>query len=190
MKKFIILLSVLMLPMAALADSNTAISGSASGAVSSSGANSAALQGNSQGVTINGGDVPDHLRTVPAIVAPGLVASYVECFGSASGGVSVMGFGVTLGKTYTDTDCQHRRDANQAVALGEVAVGYQVMCQNAGFFKADQATKKACKVAPDGMSPEVQPLPAETSKAAPATEADKVTEVLRLNRSDVAFLTK
>jgi hypothetical protein len=192
MNKFILIMALTVsMPMAALAD-NTAISGSAAGAISNSGANSAALQGNQQGVTINGGDVPDHLRTVPAIVAPGLVASYVECFGSASGGVSVMGFGVTLGKTYTDTDCQHRRDANSAVALGEVAVGYQVMCQNASFFKADQATKKACKIAPDGMAPEVQPLPAETSKA---TKVDPVSErsvddILAANRSEVAFLAR
>jgi hypothetical protein len=191
MKKLLIALAFFVLSMPSFAD-NTAISGSSAGAISSSGANSAALQGNQQGVTINGGDVPDHLRTAPAIVAPGLVASYVECFGSASGGVSVMGFGVTLGKTYTDTDCQHRRDANSAVALGEVAIGYQVMCQNASFFKADQATKKACKIGPDGMAPEVQPLPAETSKAPkvePISERS-VESILAANRSEVAFLTK
>jgi hypothetical protein len=125
MKKLLLALAMLM-PMAVFAD-NTAISGSSSGSISASGANSAALQGNQQGVT-----------------------------------------------------------------LGEVAIGYQVMCQNASFFKADQATKKACKIAPDGMAPEVQPLPTESSKATKAEPvAEKsVDDILAANRSEVAFLAK
>lgn len=162
MKKLLIMV-LLMFPLSVMADT-TAVAGSLSGAVSGSSAGSVASQGNQQNITFEGSNIPDHVRTVPDVIAPGLVASFTECFGSASAGVAAMGFGISLGKTYTDSDCQRRKDANQAVALGEVAVGYQVMCASVNFFKADQASKKACKVAPDGMAPVVTPLPAEESK--------------------------
>ena len=175
MQKLLVVLALLM-PVAAMAG-NTANANSGATAVSNSGANSNASQGNSQGVTINS-RTPDSLRTVPDVVAPGLVASYVECFGSTSGGVAAMGFGISLGTTHTDADCQHRRDANSAVALGEVAVGYQVMCQNLAFYKADQATKKQCAVMPDGYAPPpvVNPQAKADTKVKDKAEADKPIE--------------
>jgi hypothetical protein len=187
----IILGMLVAMPMAAMADttsSSTSGSAAQAGAISGSGA----IAAPQQNISFGGTDIPSHttIRNTPDVVMPALTASMVECFGSASGGVSVAGFGISLGKTYIDEECQARRNANQAVALGEVAVGYQVMCANPSFFKADQVTKKICKVYPPGMEPKPEQQPTAAAPEAKVDDADKVAQAIAANRSEVAFLAK
>jgi len=158
MRKIILAVAIALIALPAFADS-TAISGSAAGAISgsASGSNASPVQAITFNNPRENHDVS--LKTVPDVVAPGLVASFAECFGSTSGGISVLGFGASAGTTTVDSDCNRRRDANSAVGLGEVAIGYQVMCASPNFFAADQATKKACKVYPKGMEPKPEQQP-------------------------------
>jgi hypothetical protein len=138
MKKYVaVTLALLMASNVAFADG--AISGS--NAQSASGA-TAANQGNAQSIHFNSKG-EDSLKTVPNVYAPGLAASFTECFGSRSGGASFLGFGGSAGATVVDQDCNRRRDAQAAVALGKPDLAYQVMCMNPNFFKADQVMLQA-----------------------------------------------
>jgi hypothetical protein len=68
--------------------------------------------------------------TPPTVVAPGLAAAGVEtCLGSASGGLSVMGGGVTFGSTKVDEGCTVRLLARQLFAFGFQKAALALMCQ-------------------------------------------------------------
>ena len=52
------------------------------------------------------------VRSAPAVYAPSLTASVTEtCWGSVSGGVSVVGVGATAAATIKDDSCNRRLDA-------------------------------------------------------------------------------
>lgn len=87
-------------------------------------------------VTFEGSQTPDELKTVPDVVAPGLVTTMTEtCMGSTSAGVAWLGFGITGGTTWVDEGCRDRLDARQfgvfATQLKEpklVWAGVELMC--------------------------------------------------------------
>jgi hypothetical protein len=69
------------------------------------------------------------LRTAPQVVAPGLTAAGIEtCLGSGSGGVSVIGTGVSLGTTYPDGDCNKRLYARTLWAMGKQNEALAILC--------------------------------------------------------------
>jgi len=73
----------------------------------------------------------NHLITTPTVVAPGLAAAGVEtCLGSASGGISVMGGGLTFGSTVVDAGCTIRLLARQLYAFGFQKAALALMCQD------------------------------------------------------------
>ena len=86
--------------------------------------------------TVNVSDPPvanstTHLITTPTVVAPGLAAAGVEtCLGSASGGISMMGGGVTFGSTVVDPGCTIRLLARQLYAFGFQKAALALMCQD------------------------------------------------------------
>jgi hypothetical protein len=68
--------------------------------------------------------------TTPTVVPPGLAAAGVEtCLGSASGGLSLMGGGVTFGSTKVDEGCTIRLLARQLYAFGFQKAAVALMCQ-------------------------------------------------------------
>jgi hypothetical protein len=93
--------------------------------------------GNTSGATsmvgINAPPPPSttHLITAPTVVAPGLAAAGVEtCLGSAAGGLSVMGGGVTFGSTKVDEGCTIRLLARQMYAFGLRNAALALMCED------------------------------------------------------------
>ena len=73
----------------------------------------------------------NRLITTPTVVAPGLAAAGVEtCLGSASGGISVMGGGLTFGGTVVDAGCTIRLLARQLYAFGFQKAALALMCQD------------------------------------------------------------
>ena len=101
--------------------------------------------GNLQNITINqegasplqgtigwsGGERHDSLKTAPAIVAPGLTASPSTCFGSKSGGASVMGFGGTAAGTVEDDKCNDREFFKMYTLAGYPELGFAKLCAGA-----------------------------------------------------------
>jgi hypothetical protein len=71
------------------------------------------------------------LITTPTVVAPGLAAAGIEtCLGSAAGGVSVMGGGLTFGSTKVDEGCTIRLLARQLYAFGLRNAALAMMCED------------------------------------------------------------
>ncbi len=72
-----------------------------------------------------------HLVTTPTVAAPGLAAAGIEtCLGSASGGLSLMGGGITFGATKVDEGCTIRLLARQLYAFGLHKAAVALMCQD------------------------------------------------------------
>ena len=85
------------------------------------------------------------LTTPPTIVAPGLAAAGVEtCLGSASGGLSLMGTGLTFGSTAPDSGRTLRLTAQQLYAFGFKAAAIALMCQDQHVAEAMATVGEAC----------------------------------------------
>lgn len=77
------------------------------------------------------------VKTAPSMVAPGLTAAGLEtCLGSASGGVSAIGFGLTGGSTYADEGCQARLDSRTLFAMGLKSAAVARLCQREAIYKS------------------------------------------------------
>lgn len=146
-----------MLASAALADT-TVTSGSNAAAHTSTLTNqsqsqqtssgASAQQGNSQAVNnISNTPADQAIRTAPSVAAPALTTTLTEtCMGSASGGVSTMGFGLTLGKTYIDNACVRRLNAREiAQTLGDKDVAKEIMCADATINAAYASVGRPCR---------------------------------------------
>jgi hypothetical protein len=80
----------------------------------------------------NPASTTSRIITTPTVVPPGLAAAGVEtCLGSASGGLSVMGGGLTFGSTKVDEGCTIRLLARQLYAFGFQKAAVALMCQEA-----------------------------------------------------------
>jgi hypothetical protein len=147
MKYILMVIALLFASLTAMADSNTAVSGS----TSISGAYSGATQGNQQNINFNNpGAVDEHLhgtttvRTAPTVYAPSFGTSS-PCSLALSGGVSVVGFGGTFGKAYSDSECNRRETARVLFQLGHADAAAKVMCND--------------KEAAVALGPEICPVP-------------------------------
>lgn len=110
--------------------------------------NGAANSANQQNITFNQ-TTPNKtkLETTPQVYAPALSTTLTEtCMGSTSGGVSVMGFGGTLGTTWNDSQCVRRLNAREmAQTLGDRAAARALMCQDKDVAAAYAAVGQDCR---------------------------------------------
>jgi hypothetical protein len=87
----------------------------------------------------------NRLITPPTVVAPGLAAAGIEtCLGSSSGGLSLMGGGLTFGSTRVDDGCTIRLLARQLFAFGLQKAAVALMCQDARVATAMEVSGSAC----------------------------------------------
>jgi len=90
-----------------------------------------------------------HVVTTPTIAAPGLAAAGVEtCLGSASGGLSLMGGGITFGSTKVDEGCTIRLLARQLFAFGLQKAAVALMCQDDRVAAAMAIAGSPCPASP------------------------------------------
>lgn len=116
------------------------------------GTNSNAQQAVSVNNQIGGGgasDVGYHgsytVKSAPTVYAPALTASITEtCWGSASGAVSAIGFGITGAATIKDYDCNRRLNASVAGKMGRMDIAFNIMCQSDDFREAAALTDTPC----------------------------------------------
>jgi hypothetical protein len=145
------LLALLLVSGTALADSSAlAVSGST--ALSASGANSAATQGNTQAININSPGVVDYtggytVKNVP-MINMGNVFPTSPCMGSSTVGASGVGFGISVGSSWTDHECGKRETARSFAAIGLNNDAIKILCSS-----------EYAAAAPSCAS--VQPLPAQ-----------------------------
>jgi hypothetical protein len=77
------------------------------------------------------------VRSAPPIAAPGLSAAGLEtCLGSASGGVSWLGTGITGGASIVDEGCQARLDSRTLASYGLKAAAVARLCQRADIWRS------------------------------------------------------
>ncbi len=127
-----IALAVLVMATPGYAQSTGSTSGSSSGATS-------------QINMSNPSSTTGLLFTTPTVVAPGLAAAGIEtCLGSTSGGLSVLGGGVTFGTTMVDEGCTIRLLARQLYAFGFQKAAVALMCQDERVAAAMDATGSPC----------------------------------------------
>jgi hypothetical protein len=87
----------------------------------------------------------NRLITPPTVVAPGLAAAGIEtCLGSSSGGLSLMGGGLTFGSTRVDDGCTIRLLARQLFAFGLQKAAVALMCQDERVATAMESSGSAC----------------------------------------------
>jgi len=96
-----------------------------------------------------------HVITTPTVAAPGLAAAGIEtCLGSASGGLSLMGGGITFGSTKVDQGCTIRLLARQLFAFGLHKAAVALMCQDQRVATAMDVAGSPCPAPPaDGGEP-------------------------------------
>ena len=110
----------------------------------------------------------NHLVTPPTMVAPGLAAAGVEtCLGSSSGGLSLMGGGITFGSTKVDEGCTIRLLARQLFAFGFRKAALALMCEDQHVVLAMNETGTPCPPPPTQLA---QNDPISRPPAAEATQ--------------------
>ena len=82
--------------------------------------------GNGQGGNVSNSNTYKN-RVPGSIGAPGLAAGSGTCLGSISGGVSFMGGGFGLGKTYLERNCEARAAAAQIYSYGYRRAAIQLL---------------------------------------------------------------
>lgn len=106
-----------------------------------------AAQGNTTNVNVAGDTVTyEAQKRAPVSTAYSgpLTASNGTCMGSSSAGAQGVGFGISLGSTWTDQDCNARYDATALTALGLQDVAVARLCQSEKVASAMQAAGKPC----------------------------------------------
>ena len=85
-------------------------------------------QSGAQAIAIAGGSGGKSYKGTGTAIGPGLVASGLSCSGSSSVGVGGAGWGVSLGSTRMDKNCDLRENTKIISILGDPAAGKQLMC--------------------------------------------------------------
>ena len=130
------------------ASSSTSYGTSASG--SAADASNASLNAGSQnGINFNSPAAPTNttakITNVPNVYAPGLAAAGSEvCLGSISAGGSGAGFGLTIGGTIVDRECQLRLNARTLAVLGYPVAARETMCLDPDVRQAMLAAGTPC----------------------------------------------
>jgi hypothetical protein len=85
------------------------------------------------------------VKSVPSVLAPSLTATLSDtCMGSASFGLSIVGFGATGGTTVVDEACVRRLDSREFRAMGLNDVALALLCQSESNRKAVESTGRLC----------------------------------------------
>lgn len=91
------------------------------------------------------GDVAARIPVSPAHT-PALVAATGTCMDSTSAGVSAMAFGLSLGSTWHDADCNRRRAAAMFIAMGMPKMAYNIMMNRVSAKEATMVPELVQKV--------------------------------------------
>jgi len=84
-------------------------------------------------------------------VSPSLMSSGTEsCLQSISGGLQLVGFGVSSGKYVQDEECNRRRNAITLSNMGMKIAAVSLMCQNADVWRAMLLAATPCPVIKSG----------------------------------------
>lgn len=84
------------------------------------------------------------VRNTPSVTGSPLVSSNDTCMGSASGSANGPGFGISVGKTYIDTNCVMLKNSRELWNMGMKAAAMARMCTDAANKEALELTGFVC----------------------------------------------
>jgi hypothetical protein len=129
-------------------------------------------QANAQALTFNSVTPSSQtIYNVPNVYAPGLAAAGAEvCLGSVSAGGAGAGFGVSIGGTYVDQECQLRLNARTLATLGYTVAAREEMCIDSGVRAAMLAAGSPCAADMGGHAAPYNALSSQSSYVAPPVQ--------------------
>jgi len=119
------------------------------------------LQGQAQNVEDSGNSsvhIENERPPVNTAYSAALATSEDTCMGSSSIGGQAVSFGLTIGTTWTDDNCQRLKNSRQLVALGYHRAATALMCFNEDVAAAMDRAGTPC---PSGAAVYVAPPPPE-----------------------------
>ena len=100
--------------------------------------------------TYNGAGAASRIPANTAI-SPSLMSNGSEsCLQSISGGLQVVGFGLSSGKYLQDVECNRRRDAITLSNMGMKVAAVALMCQNENVWRAMFMSATPCPIIRSG----------------------------------------
>ena len=116
-----------------------------------------------------------------AYAAP-LTAGEDTCMGSSSIGGQAVGFGLSIGTTWTDTNCQRLKNSRQLASLGFTRAAVALVCVDEDVQNAMNAAGTPC---PQARRAEVAPVvePRQHEAARHDDEPQRVAEAAPVSGS-------
>ena len=88
---------------------------------------------------------------VNTAISPSLMSSGTEsCLQSVTGGVQLVGLGLSSGKYMQDTECNRRRDSITLSNMGMKVAAVSLMCQNPNVWRAMMMSATPCPIIKNG----------------------------------------
>ena len=88
---------------------------------------------------------------VNTAISPSLMSSGTEsCLQSITGGVQLVGLGLSSGKYMQDTECNRRRDSITLSNMGMKVAAVSLMCQNPNVWRAMFMSATPCPIIKNG----------------------------------------
>ncbi len=84
------------------------------------------------------------IKNVPSVFGPALATSNDTCMGSSSGSVNGPGFGVSIGSTWSDTNCKLLKNSRELWNMGMKAAAMALMCTDGANREALEITGFEC----------------------------------------------
>lgn len=104
--------------------------------------------GNNQNVTFTS-PADTTVRAAPSMATPALTSTGDTCMGSTSGGVSGLGFGISLGSTWTDSNCKLLKNAREMWNMGLHKAAFAMMCKDPDNRDALESSGLKCPMVKD-----------------------------------------
>ena len=88
---------------------------------------------------------------VNTAISPSLMSNGSEsCLQSITGGVQLVGLGLSSGKYMQDTECNRRRDSITLSNMGMKVAAVSLMCQNPNVWRAMMMSATPCPIIKNG----------------------------------------
>jgi hypothetical protein len=84
------------------------------------------------------------IKNVPAVVAPALTSSNDTCMGSTSIGGAGVGFGISIGSSWTDDNCVMLKNSRELYNMGMKGAAMARMCMDEKNKEALELTGFVC----------------------------------------------
>lgn len=151
------------------------VSGSTSGATASGGTSSSGVTNNlsfSSPSTTSSTSAVHYsgsysVSDVPSVVPPSIFGGTNPCTVGVSGGLSVTGFGLGLGGTWSDKGCERRNGAVILFQANMPDVAVALLCEDTGMRDAFSAAGKPCPQERREMAQAAAAAPAPAPASAP-----------------------